>query len=79
MEPRMRSVIHAKVRKGVVIISDRQLAHPCWVKASGITEITGWDFRKLEKARRYGQVRFERRADGIWYDRTSIHKEFRIK
>jgi hypothetical protein len=44
-----------------------------WVKVSVITELTGWDRRRLERARNSGEIIYKKDSTGIWYDQDSIN------
>lgn len=44
-----------------------------WVRASVITDLTGWDGQGMRRARENGSIEFEKRADGYWYDLNSLH------
>lgn len=68
----MRSIVHAQVRDDKVFV----MYPPCWVKVGDVTERTGWDFKKLRRMREQGNIKFERRTDGMWYDLASIHPFF---
>jgi hypothetical protein len=70
-EPRMRTLVHAQVRDEKIHIMP-----PCWVKGLELTEATGWDHKKKARMRSQGNVRFEKRADGMWYDLASVHPLF---
>jgi hypothetical protein len=43
-----------------------------WVKAQVITELTGWDFNGMKKARENGYIQYKN-TDGFWYLLESLH------
>lgn len=54
---------------------------PKWVKASAITSITGWNFKKMQQARENGYIDWEKREKGdgcheYWYDINSLNEKF---
>lgn len=63
-ESRMKSIIKAQVDDGI------------WGKVGDVTEQTGWNNRKMTKARKYRWITF-RVVDGKYeYDLTSIPQQF---
>lgn len=44
-----------------------------WVKASVITELTGWDKEKFRRMRNNGSIIQKRDEKGIWYSLESLH------
>jgi len=46
-----------------------------WVRATVITDLTGWNGEKLRQAREYCYIKFEKRSDGIWYLLESLPEQ----
>lgn len=46
-----------------------------WVRASVITELTGWNNEKMRKARENGYVKFKKEG-GYWYNLGSLNQVF---
>lgn len=57
-----------------------RLYRPVWVKASVITGLTGWNFKKMQQARENGYIEWEEREkDGVtqfWYNLHSLDSKF---
>jgi hypothetical protein len=49
---------------------------PRWVKVGAVTELTGWDHKKMQWARRNGIIDSKKTSDGILYDLNSINENF---
>lgn len=47
---------------------------PKWVKASIITELTGWDNQAMRRARVHDLISYKKDANGYWYDLNSLHQ-----
>lgn len=47
-----------------------------WVKASAITQLTGWNKEKMRRMRVNGIVKFKHDKTGFWYDPNSIPSIF---
>lgn len=43
-----------------------------WVKASVITDLTGWDKHSLWLARKNGYVKYKKDGSTFWYDPSSL-------
>jgi hypothetical protein len=46
------------------------------VKATVITELTGWDANRMRKARRNNDLHWEKKDGSIVYDLNSLDKKF---
>lgn len=51
----------------------RSKDRPHWVRGNVVQEVTGWDNRRLTKARKDGSVAVKKDG-GYWYDLNSLHK-----
>lgn len=54
-------------------IRKNTISNAYWVKASWVMELTGWDKRKMQKAREQKIVVTKKTESGILYDLNSIH------
>lgn len=52
----------------------RSKDRPHWVKGSVIQEVTGWDNKRLTKARKDGSVVSRKKEKSYEYDLNSLHK-----
>jgi hypothetical protein len=43
-----------------------------WVKVGAVIEITGWDFRRLDRARKNHEIEFKKEGRKIFYNLDSI-------
>jgi hypothetical protein len=75
-EPRMRTLLRAEMVGGKVASIDR---NSCWVKVGDLREYTGWDFKKTDRMRKQGHVRFKREGKEMMYDLYSVPLIFFVK
>lgn len=50
-----------------------------WVKGSFIYDLTGWDKKKLFRAKQQGIIEQKKDEKGIWYNLNSLPQQFIIK
>lgn len=51
-----------------------------WVSAFWIQQLTGWDFRMLDKARKQGLIKYRKNNNnGVEYLLSSVPEEFKKK
>lgn len=51
-----------------------------WVSAFWIQQLTGWDFRMLDKARKQGLIKYRKnKNNGVEYLLSSVPDEFKKK
>lgn len=43
-----------------------------WVKVGAVVDVTGWDFRRLDRARRNHEIEFKKEGGKYFYDLDSI-------
>lgn len=46
---------------------------PKWVRASIITELTGWNNQKMRSARINDLIVYKKEENSYWYDLNSLH------
>lgn len=47
-----------------------------WVKVGVVKELTGWDKKKMQRARENNLIKQRKDDKGIWYLLESIHEMF---
>lgn len=45
-----------------------------WVKVGAVIELTGWDFRRLDRARRNNEIEYKKEGRKFFYNLESISK-----
>lgn len=50
-----------------------------WVRVTWVTDLTGWNYKKLELARKHNLIEFKKDDEGYLYKLESIPEQFILK
>lgn len=71
---------HTRALNRYVDFQRQQKRKETWIKVGEVRRLTGWDYRKMEKARECRMVDFKKDKEGkMWYLLESIPAEYLLK